>query len=63
MDETEPYRFFQSLQSEEKTLYRKYEKTCLRTINTTKAITFNEHWYNYMLGNDKGNYAHKQMAC
>ena len=35
--------FLNNLRDEEKRLFRKYEKTYLRIITTTKAIAFNEN--------------------
>ena len=43
MNDTELNRFFYNLRDEERITYRKYEKTYLKIINTTKAITFNNN--------------------
>ena len=43
MDKTELHRFLGNLRYEEKTTYRKNERTYLKVIDTTKAITFNDN--------------------
>ena len=35
--------FLNNLQDEEKSLYRKYEKTYFKIIDATKAMAFNEN--------------------
>ena len=42
MEETEISRFLQNLQTEEREIYRKYERMYFKIISTTKAISFYE---------------------
>ena len=42
MEELQLRRFLSNLQPGDKALYRKYEKTYLSIISTSKAISFNE---------------------
>ena len=47
MNETDLNRFLYNLRDDERITYRKYEKTYLKIINTTKAITFNNNKYDF----------------